>query len=108
MTIPPRILNGTSSGSRHLLIFVYEAWGKFASIIEDVCSELNLVLDLGHARALCNFAARFVKATGVPVTYITTEGILERLNLEIARSFTPEEAHLQKLIRYGRPVVIQS
>ena len=55
---------------------------------------------LGHARTLCNFAARFVKATGIPVTYITTQGILDKLMLEIARSFTPEEAHFQKLIRY--------
>ncbi|TFY68832.1 hypothetical protein EVJ58_g776 [Rhodofomes roseus] len=64
----------------HLVLFAYEAWG--------------------HARPLCNLAARLAQgAEGTTVTFLTTPAFYDRVNSELLRNFDADEPHPLDRIR---------
>ncbi|EIN07786.1 UDP-Glycosyltransferase/glycogen phosphorylase [Punctularia strigosozonata HHB-11173 SS5] len=68
-----------ASVSKHLLLFTYPAWG--------------------HARPLCHFAARLVKARPVNITLLAWPSIIDKVHNEVSCNFEPNEEDAKQLIR---------
>ncbi|KAH9833566.1 uncharacterized protein C8Q71DRAFT_860354 [Rhodofomes roseus] len=70
----------SASPQRHLVFFVYEAWG--------------------HMRSWCNFAARVVKMRpNILITLFTTPTFYDRVQTELRRNFTDQDSSLLSHIR---------
>ncbi|EIN06253.1 UDP-Glycosyltransferase/glycogen phosphorylase [Punctularia strigosozonata HHB-11173 SS5] len=70
---------GSASKHPHVLLFALAAWG--------------------HTRPLSNLASKIAKLRGVHVTLFTWASVVEKVHIEISRSFGEKEQEIRKLIR---------
>ncbi|KAH9832558.1 uncharacterized protein C8Q71DRAFT_258990 [Rhodofomes roseus] len=65
------------SSHGHIVVFAYEAWG--------------------HARPLCNLAARLVQSRNIIVTFFTTPAFYDRVMSELLRNFDADGLGLDRI-----------